>query len=261
MDLLRRELAPISDKAWEQIDGQARRLFQQELTARRVVSVSGPHGWEYNARPTGKMDLKPPLGRVEWGCYRPQPLVELRTFFELEIWELDRADRGAADIDLDALDQAVLETAAFEDRAVYRGLADGGMAGMRSSSPHAPIALGGEDLTGPATAAMTTLLESGISGPYSLVLPPDLWRALARDVDNYPRLPYLESLLKGPVLLSRGAEDALLVSMRGGDLELILGHDLAIGYHSHTGERVRLFITESFTFNINEPKAIVALSR
>ena len=47
------------------------------------------------------------------------------------------------------------------------------------------------------------------------------------------------------------------VSTRGGDLELILGQDLAIGYEAHTQNKVKLYFTESFTFRILEPAAVI----
>ena len=47
------------------------------------------------------------------------------------------------------------------------------------------------------------------------------------------------------------------MSTRGGDLELILGQDLAIGYEAHTQDKVKLYFTESFTFRILEPAAVI----
>jgi uncharacterized linocin/CFP29 family protein len=48
-----------------------------------------------------------------------------------------------------------------------------------------------------------------------------------------------------------------MISQRGGDLELILGQDLAIGCESHNAEQVKLFFTESFTFRVLEPAAVL----
>ena len=50
MDLLKRQLAPISDAAWEQIDTEARRVLKLNLAGRRVVDFSGPHGWDHGPR-------------------------------------------------------------------------------------------------------------------------------------------------------------------------------------------------------------------
>lgn len=48
-----------------------------------------------------------------------------------------------------------------------------------------------------------------------------------------------------------------MLSKRGGDLELILGQDLAVGYESHSSDKVKLYYTESFTFRILEPAAVI----
>jgi uncharacterized linocin/CFP29 family protein len=49
----------------------------------------------------------------------------------------------------------------------------------------------------------------------------------------------------------------LLVASRGGDLELTVGQDFAVGYHSHTSNEISLFVTESFTFRVVVPEAII----
>jgi len=48
-----------------------------------------------------------------------------------------------------------------------------------------------------------------------------------------------------------------MLTKRGGDFELILGQDLAIGYESHTQTKVKLYFTESFTFRVLEPAAVM----
>ena len=44
MNNLYRELAPISDAAWADIEEEARRTFEQHVAARRVVDLKGPDG-------------------------------------------------------------------------------------------------------------------------------------------------------------------------------------------------------------------------
>jgi len=48
-----------------------------------------------------------------------------------------------------------------------------------------------------------------------------------------------------------------MLSQRGGDLEIILGQDMAVGYDSHSSDKVKLYYTESFTFRILEPAAVI----
>ncbi len=44
MDNLHRELAPVSDAAWAQIEEEAARTLKRHLAGRRVVDVHGPAG-------------------------------------------------------------------------------------------------------------------------------------------------------------------------------------------------------------------------
>jgi uncharacterized linocin/CFP29 family protein len=50
-----------------------------------------------------------------------------------------------------------------------------------------------------------------------------------------------------------------VLSQRGGDYSFELGNDLSIGYTSHDSTSVRLYLEESFTFNVLEERAAVAL--
>ena len=44
MNNLYRELAPVTESAWEQIELEATRTFKRHIAGRRVVDVSGPGG-------------------------------------------------------------------------------------------------------------------------------------------------------------------------------------------------------------------------
>ena len=55
MDLLKREKAPLTDEAWQQVDDEARRVLKLSLAGRKVVDFSGPHGWTLGAVNTGRL--------------------------------------------------------------------------------------------------------------------------------------------------------------------------------------------------------------
>ena len=50
-------------------------------------------------------------------------------------------------------------------------------------------------------------------------------------------------------------QGGVLLSVRGGDYELTVGQDLSIGYADHDRHTVELYLTESFTFRVLEPRA------
>ena len=64
MNNLHRELAPISDAAWADIEDEARRTFTRHVAGRRVVDVIGPAGEPLSAVGTGHLPaVEPPRRR------------------------------------------------------------------------------------------------------------------------------------------------------------------------------------------------------
>ena len=55
MNNLHRELAPISDAAWAQIEEETSRTIKRYLAGRRVVDVHGPAGSALSAVGTGHL--------------------------------------------------------------------------------------------------------------------------------------------------------------------------------------------------------------
>ena len=263
MDILRRQLAPISSAAWEEIDGQAKRVLKAYLSARRVVDVEGPKGWGYAAEPLGRLDV--PEGQkagVNYGIYKVQPLVEARIPFDLNMWELDNALRGAADLDLDAMEKAATKIAQFEEQAIYYGFEPGGITGLKASSPYKALQItpDREKVVEVISGGVAQFIEASVEGPYTLVAGPAMWGFLSSAGKGYPLKKQLEKLLDGAIILSPSVKDGFLFSTRGGDMSLILGQDLSIGYLSHDSKTVKLYFTESFTFRVIDPAAVMPLT-
>jgi uncharacterized linocin/CFP29 family protein len=57
-----------------------------------------------------------------------------------------------------------------------------------------------------------------------------------------------------------GLAGAVVVSLRGGDFEFVVGRDFSIGYIDHDAKSVRLYIEESFNFRLLSPQAAVPLA-
>ena len=56
MNHLLRSLAPVTAKAWELLEEEARRQLETALAARKLVDFAGPHGWEYSATELGRTE-------------------------------------------------------------------------------------------------------------------------------------------------------------------------------------------------------------
>jgi uncharacterized linocin/CFP29 family protein len=263
MDFLKRELAPVVDAAWEQIDQHAARVLRANLSARQVVDFKGPKGFDFPAVNLGRLapaDENTDDG-VRYGIRQVQPLVEVCVPFELDIWELDNMARGAGDISPEAVVSAAHKLARFEERAVYLGFSPGQIGGLAQMSQHSPVPLGGDAGAYPdaVARALMVLTDAGVAGPYALVLGPRPYRLLAADVALYPARQRIAKLIEGPILLSPVLNGGFLVALRGGDFELHVGLDASIGYHHHDQRRVSLFLTESFAFRVLGPEAVIRL--
>ncbi len=263
MNILKRELAPISERAWEEIDDTARDVLKNYLSARKFVDVDGPRGADFASVSLGRLDIvkNEPMNGVNFGIHTVQPLVESRAEFELDIWELDNINRGAYDIDLDALEDAAKKIAAFEEKAIYTGFEHGKIKGMKNASPYDTIEFSDDakDIIEAVSNGITTFTKASVEGPYALIASDKLWRFISSQVKGYPLKRILEHLMGSKIILNPACEEAFLVSTRGGDLKLTIGQDLSIGYHSHTTEKVKLYFSESFTFQVIDPNVIINL--
>jgi uncharacterized linocin/CFP29 family protein len=265
MNHLLRSLAPISEAGWRLLDDEARERLGPALAARKLVDFSGPHGWQHSATNLGRtsaLESAPGEG-VSGRRRRVLPIVELRADFELSRSELADHDRGADDADLKALDSAAHRIAVAENVAVFHGW-QGAITGIAETSPHEALELASEADRYPqhVASAVERLLCNGITGPYGLALGPEPYRRVIETAEHggYPLLDHLKKILEGPIVWAPGVKGAVVLSLRGGDFVLEAGQDLSLGYDSHDGESVRLYIEESFSFHVATPEAAVRLT-
>jgi uncharacterized linocin/CFP29 family protein len=265
MNHLLREHAPISDQGWKLLDDEARDRLAPALASRKLVDFSGPQGWEHSATNLGRveqLDSAPSEG-VSGLRRRVLPLVELRADFELSRAELRDGDRGADDVDLQALDRAAHQIGLAENVAVFHGWNDA-ITGIAQASPHEQLSLGADTSAYPrqVAEAVETLLCEGISGPYGIALGREQYRRVIETAEHggYPLIDHLRKIVEGPFVWAPGVKGAVVLSLRGGDFVFESGQDLSIGYDSHDAEAVRLYLEESFSFHVATPEAAVALT-
>jgi uncharacterized linocin/CFP29 family protein len=265
MSHLLREHAPITERAWELIDEEAKSQLTVALAARKLVDFSGPHGWEHSAANLGRSEAVDgaPVDGIDALRRRVLPLVEPRSPFAVSRAELADADRGAEDPDLDDLGEAARRLALIENLAVFVGWEAAGITGIAAASPHDPIPIE-DDLTScpnHVAKAVEVLRGCGVGGPFGMALGPDTHRKVVETTEHggYPLFEHLRHILDGPLVWAPGVDGGVVVSMRGGDFRFDCGQDIAVGYDSHDADAVRLYLVESFTFHVVTPEAAVAL--
>jgi uncharacterized linocin/CFP29 family protein len=170
---LHRELAPISDAAWAQIEEETARTFKRHLAGRRVVDLEGPAGSTLSAIGTGH--LRPIAGLNEGVVARQRevkPLVELRVPFELDRQAIDDVERGANDSDWQPAKDAARQLAFAEDTVVFGGYPAAGIDGIGSGTINPKLSLPADVREYPIAVAqgISQLRLVGVNGPYAVVL-------------------------------------------------------------------------------------------
>ena len=265
MSHLLREHAPITEAGWRLLDDEARERLTPALAARKLVDFSGPHGWDYSATHLGRVEdvADAPGDGVAASHRRVLGLVELRAHFAISRAQLDDAERGAPDVDLETLDKAARRIASAENAAVFGGWGAAGIKGIAETSPHERINLGEDCEVYPRHVAKSVdaLRDVGIDGPYGLALSPEGHTHVLETAEHggYPLFQHLQEILGGPIVWAPGVNGGVVVSLRGGDFLFDSGEDLSIGYEDHDADAVQLYLEESFSFRVATPEAAVPL--
>lgn len=256
--MLYRELAPIPTSAWLEIDERAEEVLKTYLSARRVVKVKGPKGLGFNSISEGRLNQIVEDGNIRYANYNLIPLTEARVEFEINRWELDNIIRGAKDVELGPMEDALKELASLEDKAVFNGLTEAGIKGLKDFGKN-PIPFGKntKDIMDSVLNGVVRLKENYTGSSYILVAGEDAYKRILSQEGGYPLNRRLENLIKGDILLSQAIKDAYLLPYDHEDLELTIGRDFSIGYQNHDQKKIRFFATESFTFRVLDPALIV----
>lgn len=264
MNNLYRELAPVTAAAWGDIEDEAARTFKRHLAGRRVVDVSTPGGPVTAAIDTGRLlGVQSPADGVVAEVRASQPLVRLRVPFTLSRYEIDCVERGAKDSDWDPVKVAAKKLAFAEDRAIFEGFPAASIEGIRKSSSNAPLTLPADprEIPDVIAQALTELRLAGVDGPYSVLLSADVYTKVSETTEHgYPILEHINRLVSGEIIWAPAIDGAFVVTTRGGDFDLQLGTDVAIGYTSHDADTVSLCLQETLTFLCYTAEASVALT-
>ncbi len=264
MNNLQRELAPISDSAWAQIEAETSRTLKRYLAGRRVVDVKGPAGTNLSAVGTGHLQtIAAPAKGIDARQREVKPLIELRVPFELDRQAIDDVERGANDSDWLPAKDAARQLAFAEDGAIFESYAAAGIEGIRKKTSHPIMTLPADARQYPEAIAqgLSRLRLVGVNGPYSVLLGADAYTSLAETSDHgYPVLEHVRRLVDDQIIWAPAIAGAFVLTTRGGDFELHIGQDASIGYLSHTDTSVRLYLQETFTFLLLTEEAAVALA-
>src|ERR1700720_4843249 len=196
MNNLHRELAPISDVAWAQIEEETSRTLKRHLAGRRVVDVHGPAGTDLSAVGTGHLlEIAAPRAGIIARQREVKALVDMRIPFELKRQAIDDVARGANDSDWQPAKDAARQLAFAEDSAIFEGYAAAGLGGIRqgTSNPIKTLPADVREYPDAIAQSLSQLRLVGVNGPYSVLLGADAYTALAETSDpGYPGLEHAQ---------------------------------------------------------------------
>lgn len=265
MNILKKSIAPITDNAWEEITDQTKEILRNYLTARNFVDIDGPNGLKQGGVSTGRLIVPGDQSNegINYGIREYLPMVEVRKPFELDLWELDNIERGAKDVDLTPLEDAVKEVANFEEKAIYQGFEPANITGLEQAAENdvVPIPSGTNAFLKEIGNQIIRLNREAVEGPYTLIISETEWLEMVKLSEGYPIQKQLKEILGGKVIINPSNEKTFLVSERGEDYELVLGQDITLGYDSHTTKTVKLYLSSSFTFRVLSPEAVVVFNK
>lgn len=264
MNNLHRELAPISEAAWAQIEQETTRTLKRYFAGRRVVDVASHPGRALPGVATGHLaSIASPGEGIIANQREVKTLIELRVPFELTRQAIDDVERGSDDSNWQPAKSAAKTLAFAEDRAIFEGYRAAGIQGMREGTSHPIESLPDDvrDYPDAIAQALTRLRLVGVNGPYSVALGAGEYTKLVETRDQgFPLLEHVKRIIDGEIIWAPAISGAFVLSTRGGDFALTIGPDVSIGYLGHTDTIVRLYLEEAFTFRVLTAEASVALS-
>ena len=259
MTILHRELAPISDAAWAEIDAEAVEQLSNFLAARKLLAFHGPTGAE--ALRTGRrVRVRDDDVRIE--SVMTVPMYELRRTFTLERSEVEALERGAGDVDLDPVRDAARSIAAAEDNIVFNGVEDTVTKGLDAGSVHDSIEIPADftDYPTAVASAVAKLRADGVGGPFGIAMGPRCYQGVIETTGGgIVVFDHLKKITEGPIVWAPSVSGAIVISMQGGDHHFEASEDLALGYLNHDAERVELYLTETIGFRLDGDNAAIAL--
>lgn len=254
-DYLLRDDAPLSAEVWKQIDVMVANVVTRNLVGRRVVPLVGPLGWGVEVAPVTAFG-----GEDEGFVASTAKYVTLETLeagFRLRLKQLAMADQTPFGLDLGAVATAASKLAKKEDKFVLGGLMANASKGALGdwSVPNGPFS---------AIAAATAAMRGkGIDGPVSLVLGLEMHAKLASLVDHGQReIKAVQKLVQAGIYASPVMPEgqALLVSSRAWDVDMVVGQDIATAFVGNEGLDLMFCILETLALRFKRQGAALLLS-
>jgi uncharacterized linocin/CFP29 family protein len=258
-DFQNRAISGIGDKTWEVLERAAIGAAKSQLSARRFISMEGPHGLGVQAVPLS--DEHSPDGHAVARLLPPHYLF--RTF-GLSLRDIAAYEREPLTLDAGPAARAAIECAKAEEELIFAGTKSA--PGLCTTPEIVRHKLTSWKPLGKAATevadAINLLDAAGFHGPYALALGPARYNLLYRlySDGNGTELAHIEKIVGGGVFKSPALKTGGILLATGAQFSaIVIGQDLSVGYVGRVGPDVQLSVSESLALLLREPKAVCAL--
>ena len=273
-DFLQRDQAPLTSEQWVVVDQTVVRAAQSVLIGRRIMSMVGPFGAGVEVLPVdtigggtlGQIDL---LGNADSDGIDIQqrrflPLPVVYTDFWVHWRDLEASTQLGTPLDLGKAAAAAAATAQAEDRLVFHGSPALGIPGLLNVEGRQVLPMNDWGQAGQAfadvVAGVRSLTGAGFTGPYALVVSPQLYAELNRVFDNTGvlEIEQIEKLARRGVFSTGilAEPTAVLVDSGAQNMDLAVGADLSAAYVESSNLNHHFRVMETLVPRIRRPGAV-----
>lgn len=246
-EYLMRDAAPLSDKEWQAVDSLVVKIARDFLVGRRFLDLVGPFGAGMEIVPVGVGDARKHI-----------PLSVIEQSFTLHWRDIEASCKLGVPVELGAAARAAMACARMEDESVLGGLWD-------AAEKSVPVAEWGK-AEGPlqsVVAATELLFEDGFSGPYALVMSPDLYTQTQRVSHGMGRMvsKLIADVAEGGMFRSQllGESQGMVLALGAFNFDLVVGQDLITAYEGNEGLDHNFRILETIALRVKRAGAICKL--
>jgi len=246
-EYLMRDAAPLSDKEWQAVDSLVVKIARDFLVGRRFLDLVGPFGAGMEIVPVGVGDARKHI-----------PLSVIEQSFTLHWRDIEASRKLGVPVELGAAARAAMACARMEDESVLGGLWD-------AAEKSVPVAEWGK-AEGPlqsVVAATELLFEDGFSGPYALVMSPDLYTQTQRVSHGMGRMvsKLIADVAEGGMFRSQllGESQGMVLALGAFNFDLVVGQDLITAYEGNEGLDHNFRILETIALRDKRAGAICKL--
>jgi uncharacterized linocin/CFP29 family protein len=267
-----RDGAPFGQEVWDQIDGVARAAADEVRSARRLLEVVGPLGFQSRAgvaedEPVADDASDEAEGGVHVHVPRVRAMPVLHATFSLGARAVAAREGGREPLVLVEAAEAARRIGRAEDRLLFEGSAAAGVRGLLRQEGTVETPAG--DWTDPGRAAddllgvLARLDAAGGHGPFAAAaVSPSRFYQLLRPHPGTALTPYQQLLpaFPGGIVKAPGLADGAVVVLRGpSGPRAALGQELTAAYDGREGIFHRISLVESVTLLPGAPGSVAVL--